>query len=69
MLPKAIYSIFVLLPFTYTLYFPLRIYLGQASWSEIGLGLVVSLVWIGILYKITQLVWRRGLRVYTAVGR
>lgn len=68
-IPKPLYQFLSYLPFPYLLYFPMKVYLGQLSMSEIIQGMVISFVWIMILYAITRMVWQRGLRVYTAQGR
>lgn len=68
-LPEAIFKMFSLLPFTYFLFFPLKIYLGQLSMMQILSGFLIAFIWIIALYKIAQLVWAKGLRSYTAVGR
>lgn len=68
LLPKHIFSFFELLPFTYLLYFPLKIYLGQMAVFEIIKGLIISLIWIIILYKILLTTWIRGLKAYSAYG-
>lgn len=68
-LPKAIFRVFEYLPFTYMLYFPMKVYLGQLSIEQIIKGIVVSIVWTAIIYKLTQFVWMKGLRMYTAQGR
>ncbi len=68
-LPKFIFSIFQLLPFTYLLYFPIKIYLGQLTTIEIFTGIAISLVWTTLLYVVVKYIWRKGLLVYTAQGR
>lgn len=68
-LPKSIFTIFELTPFPYLLYFPLKIYLGQLPNVLIYQGLLTSFIWIGILSFALRLVWMKGLRIYTAVGR
>lgn len=68
-LPGQIFSILKFLPFTYLLYFPLKIYLGQLSPHQIITGLVIALVWASILYLAAKLIWRKGLAIYTAYGR
>jgi len=68
-LPKPLFAVFQLLPFTYLLYFPVKIYLGQLQIHEILKGLTISFIWLLLLYQIVLLVWRKGLRVYTAHGR
>lgn len=67
--PGVIFSIIKLLPFTYLLYFPVKIYLGQLVIVEIILGFGVSLVWVIILQGFAQFVWKKGLRSYVAYGR
>jgi ABC-2 type transport system permease protein len=68
-LPKPIFFIFQLLPTSYLVYFPLKIYLGQLSLQQIILGLCISFLWIFLLYTFVQKLWTKGLRVYTAEGR
>lgn len=68
-LPKPLFTIFQFLPFTYLLYFPVKIYLGQLQFYDILKGLTVSVIWLLLLYQIVLLVWRKGLQVYTAHGR
>ncbi len=68
-LPKAVFHVLEFLPFTYLLYFPLKIYLGQLPISQIFEGLIVSSVWVVFLYLSTKLVWRQGLKLYGAEGR
>ena len=68
-LPKSIFHILQLLPFTYFLYFPLKIYLGSLSVNEILFGLFISSAWTFILYSIVRFIWSKGLKVYTAYGR
>lgn len=66
--PKGIYQIFQLLPFSYLLYFPLKIYLGQLAFAQILNGFIVTGVWIILFYSFTRSVWLKGLRMYTALG-
>lgn len=68
-LPKAVFNVLEFLPFTYLLYFPLKIYLGQLSIIEIMQGLTVSLVWTVILFFFAKTVWNKGLKLYGAEGR
>lgn len=68
-LPKPLFAIFQFTPFPYLLYFPMKIYLGQLSFSLVYQGLFVSFIWIGILIFVLKAVWTKGLRMYTAVGR
>lgn len=69
MLPKPIYAFLSLLPFNYLLFFPIKIYLGQLSMVSIFQGLLISILWVLVLYKFAQKTWYKGLSVYGAYGR
>lgn len=68
-LPAPIFSALKLLPFTYLLYFPLKIYLGQLTPFQIMEGLLISVIWTFLLYAATRFFWMRGLKLYGAEGR
>lgn len=68
-LPKPLFSLIKLLPFTYVLYFPSKIYLGQLSFYEIINGFIIIGIWAILLTLITKYVWQKGLRSYGAYGR
>lgn len=68
-LPTPVFEVLKFLPFTYLLYFPLKIYLGTLGFSTILEGLLVSLVWTVILYFVIKIVWKKGLKLYGAEGR
>lgn len=68
LMPKQIFSVFQYLPFPYLMFFPLKIYLGQLSQLEILKGLVISFIWMIIMYKFLIAIWKKGLRTYTAQG-
>lgn len=68
-LPPAIFSGLQFLPFTYLVFFPLKVYLGQLSIFEIMSGIAMMTGWTIILFFATQYLWMRGLRVYSAEGR
>ena len=68
-LPKPLFLLSQSLPFSYFLYFPLKVYLGQLSFMTVAQGLIVGFIWcVGFSYLVST-VWKRGLRVYTAEGR
>lgn len=68
-LPAPLYLVSQSLPFFYFIYFPLKVYLGQLSPMAILQGFLVGLIWVGGLWGLAQIVWKRGLRVYTAEGK
>ena len=69
LLPQPVYLFFQALPFSYLLYFPVKVYLGQLPHEQVLLGLGIGLIWILIMYRLVISVWRAGLKSYTAYGR
>jgi len=67
-LPLPIYRFLSLLPSTYLRFFPLKIYLGQLELKEIIKGLILMFLWIIILRRLTNFIWQKGLKTFTAVG-
>ena len=68
-LPASVFEVLKFLPFTYLLYFPLKIYLGSYGLYTILEGLLISLLWTGALYICVKIVWNKGLKMYGAQGR
>ena len=68
-LPKNLYAVIEYLPFSYLLYFPIKIYLGDLSILMIIKGLLITGFWIGVMHLLVSRVWNKGLRIYTAYGR
>ena len=67
--PQFLQNIFQFLPFTYFLYFPLKIYLGTLSQQQIIYGFVIASIWTIVLFVVTQVVWKKGIRLYSAQGK
>lgn len=67
--PTAVYNFFQILPFTYLIYFPMKMYLGQLSTEEITNGFFISFIWLIILFVILRIIWIKGIKMYEAVGR
>jgi len=57
-----------LLPFKYTVAFPIHVLSGQASILESIQGMIVQLVWIVLTFFIAALLWKSGGKRYVAVG-
>lgn len=67
--PKPIYNLLQILPFTYIIFFPLKIYLGTISTIELVRGLITVTVWLITLLFLIKHLWQKGLKIYTAEGR
>ena len=67
-LPEAWEKLLFLTPFPYLLYFPVSIYLGQASGPALWRGLITQAAWVLATYGLARFVWNRGLKKYAAAG-
>jgi ABC-2 type transport system permease protein len=66
--PGWIQNAFQYSPFTYLLYFPLKIYLESLTIQQVLNGFVAAASWVVLLYLATFIVWRRGLKMYSGHG-
>jgi ABC-2 type transport system permease protein len=57
-----------LLPFRYTVSFPLLVLNGQLPADSIAQGLAMQVVWIAATAALARLIWGQGGRRYVAVG-
>ena len=56
------------LPFPYLAYYPARVFLGMVPPDELGPGLLLQLTWVIVMMTATRILYRRGLRHYSAYG-
>jgi ABC-2 type transport system permease protein len=68
LLPAFFLKFSYFLPFVYTIYIPVQLYLGKISFAEGLRGLAMQILWLVILYVIIKIVWTRGLKRYESVG-
>ncbi len=68
LMPPLVALIAKLLPFWWFMGFPVELLLGRIPLSEALFGLGVQAAWLAVSLVALREVWRRGLRVYTAVG-
>ena len=57
-----------LLPFGYTTQFPVNIINGKLSMGAIGTGMLCQLAWIAFFWGLGQMMWKKGLQRFAAVG-
>lgn len=67
--PKPLFEFLKLTPFPYLVFIPIKIYLGNLSVFENIKGLALGGIWSVILWLLMNKVWKRGLKIYEAVGR
>ncbi|MFT7486586.1 MAG: ABC-2 type transport system permease protein [Candidatus Paceibacteria bacterium] len=66
--PEAVRPWLAALPFRYLYGFPIDTLMGRIPPAEWAAGLVVSLLWLGVISLAWRAVWRRGMLQYTGVG-
>lgn len=68
LLPAPVTRLLFLLPFRGMLGYPVDLLLGRLAPGEVAFGLGLQLFWLAVLFGLMQVLWRRGLRRYGAVG-
>ena len=68
MLPAALHHVLMFTPFPYQLYFPVAIYMGKISGTQMAVGLVVQIFWVVAAYGLARFAWARGIKKYAAFG-
>jgi ABC-2 type transport system permease protein len=68
MLPPALQHVLWFTPFPSMLYVPISIYMGKITGGSIALGLLTQLFWVLAMYALARLMWRRGIKHYSAFG-
>lgn len=67
--PQWAQEIFTYSPFTYLQFFPLKVYLNSFTQQQLITGFVIASLWTCILYRLTYIVWNRGLKLYSSQGQ
>jgi ABC-2 type transport system permease protein len=67
-LPPALERVLYFTPFPYQLYFPVSVYLGKATGTDLLRGLIIQALWVLAAYTLARVAWRRGIKHYSAVG-
>lgn len=67
-IPKTYQLLVKFLPFRYMFSFPLEIYFGKLTSTEIVYGLIGQILWFLMLVQLYKLIWRSGRKAYTAFG-
>lgn len=55
-------------PFPWMLLFPVELLLGRLSVQETIIGIAMQILWLGICFGLMQVVWRSGVKRFSAVG-
>ena len=69
LLPDWLYSASAGLPYFYQMYFPVAIFAGRINDPGIALAMLqIQAFWVVVILTTGCVLWRRGLRLHTAVG-
>ena len=69
LLPAWLFKVSSFLPYFYQMYFPVALITGRITDpAEVGQMLAIQAGWVVIILLAGQVLWRRGLRLHTAVG-
>jgi ABC-2 type transport system permease protein len=68
LLPGVLRAVAKVLPFRYMLGFPVEVLTGQLQPAEMGWGFVYQAAWLAVAVALYAILWRRGVRRYSAVG-
>jgi ABC-2 type transport system permease protein len=68
LLPPVVQNIARLLPFQLLKYFPIQLSLGRLTPEAIALNFALGFFWLAVVWVIFQLVWRAGVKRFSAVG-
>lgn len=68
LLPGVMKSLAVALPYRYMMGFPVELLLGKLKPEEILIGFTIQLGWTLAAFLASRVIWRIGIRHYTAVG-
>jgi ABC-2 type transport system permease protein len=66
--PPPVQTVATILPFRWMLGFPVELLLGRLSPAEALTGIGAQAVWVLLSVLLLRVVWRAGVRTYSAVG-
>jgi len=68
LMPEVIQNVAKFLPFQLFMYLPIQIIQGNLSMNEIVQGYITGIIWLVVAMILFHLVWREGVKRYSAVG-
>ena len=68
LMPRLVQDLAQYLPFQFLIYFPIQLILGRFSPERIAAGYLVAGVWLVVSAALFLMVWRGGVKRFSAVG-
>lgn len=69
MMPTSWYKTAQALPFSSMIYYPIVVLQGRLDWGQISLILIKQVVWLVLFLVIYLIIWRKGIKKFTALGQ
>ncbi len=66
--PESVQTVAKVLPFYWMIGFPSEVLLGRMSMEACATGLAVQTVWIAVSVSLLSVIWKAGVKKYSAVG-
>lgn len=66
--PEILQKIFYFLPFSFLIYFPMKLYLGKIPLDQIASLFIQEGLWIMGLALLNFVIWKKGIRQYVSMG-
>ena len=67
-LPQVLHPVLYRSPFGYEGYWPCVILMGKVPQDQLPVVIGIGFLWVGIFYGLSRLMWKAGLKRYSAVG-
>jgi ABC-2 type transport system permease protein len=67
-MPAAVQAVMKWMPFYYELFCPVAIFLGRLQGAALVEALAIQTGWVLVMWAAAELMWKRGLGHYQAVG-
>lgn len=68
LLPHPVQMAAYILPFRWMIGFPVELLLGRLTPTQALTGLGIQVAWLIVVLAFLRIVWRKGVRIYSAVG-
>jgi ABC-2 type transport system permease protein len=68
MLPGPLQHVLFFTPFPYQLYFPVAVYMGKITGTQLQVGFLIQFLWVVASFALARFAWARGIRKYAAFG-
>lgn len=67
--PEKIKEIVSMLPFASMIYYPVIIFLGRVAYPEVLKIILIQIFWLVFFLTLERLLWRKGIKEFTALGQ